>query len=267
VRVGFFQFQPAFHDRPANLARIEQALGQVEADLIVLPEMCTTGYLFGSRAELAQAAEPVPDGPTCRFFAGLAARTKMTIVWGMPELSLDRVFNDAVMARPDGSVNCFRKAHLFLDEQDFFARGDMPFPVFDHSPSVKLGMLVCFDHYFPEAARSLALAGAQIICHPSNLVLAVAQRTTVVRALENRVFWVLANRTGVEELGRKRLAFTGRSQIVAPDGTVLARADSAREQLTVVEIDPTQALDKRATARNDLLADRRTELYRLGPCA
>jgi predicted amidohydrolase len=128
-------------------------------------------------------------------------------------------------------------------------------------------MLVCFDHYFPEAARSLALAGAQIICHPSNLVLAVAQRTTVVRALENRVFWVLANRTGVEELGRKRLAFTGRSQIVAPDGTVLARADSAREQLTVVEIDPTQALDKRATARNDLLADRRTELYRLGPCA
>jgi predicted amidohydrolase len=263
MRIGFYQFAPTFHNRDTSLARIEQALSRAEADLVVLPEMCTTGYLFESRGELACAAEPVPGGPTCRFMTRLARDRGLAIVWGMPEADGARIFNDAVMALPDGGVHKFRKAHLFVDEKDIFTPGDMPFPVFDMRPSVKVGMLVCFDHYFPEAARSLALAGAQVICHPANLVLDVAQRTTVVRALENRVFWILANRTGVEELGRKHLSFTGRSQIVAPGGTVLVHAGPDSEQLCIVDVDPALALDKKATPRNDLFADRRTDLYRL----
>jgi predicted amidohydrolase len=85
-------------------------------------------------------------------------------------------------------------------------------------------MLVCFDHFFPEAARSLALRGARIICHPSNLVLEYAQTNSITRAVENRVFWILANRTGSETLGEKTLAFNGRSQIVTPDGCSAAPA-------------------------------------------
>lgn len=122
-------------------------------------------------------------------------------------------------------------------------------------------MLVCFDHFFPEAARSLALHGAQIVCHPSNLVLEYAQTNSVTRAIENRVFWVLANRVGSETVGDKTLEFSGRSQIVAPDGRVIAHADSKTEELLVVEIDPSEALDKKVTPRNDLFLDRRTDLY------
>jgi predicted amidohydrolase len=120
---------------------------------------------------------------------------------------------------------------------------------------------VCFDHFFPEAARSLALRGAQIICHPSNLVLEYALVNTITRATENRVFWILANRTGSETLGEKTLAFNGRSQIIAPDGRLLARAGPDSEETLIAEIDPAEALDKRVTPRNDLFLDRRTDLY------
>jgi predicted amidohydrolase len=127
--------------------------------------------------------------------------------------------------------------------------------------SVKIGMLVCFDHFFPEASRSLALHGAQIICHPSNLVMVHAHTNSITRAVENRVFWILANRTGSETLGKRTLAFNGRSQIVAPDGRVLGRAGPDSDELLIVEIDPAEALDKKVTPRNDLFLDRRTDLY------
>jgi predicted amidohydrolase len=272
VRVGFFQFAPRHGDVRTNLDRIARALSQAEADLIVLPELCTTGYMFVSRPELIRVAESVPKGPTCEVMAALSRNRHAAIVWGMAQSDQGRIFNSAVMVTPQGEFHIYHKAHLFVDEKDLFDRGDSPFPVFDlpllirHSDldlrtSTKVGMLVCFDHFFPEAARSLALRGAQIICHPSNLVLEYAHTNSITRAVENRVFWILANRTGSESIGDKTLAFNGRSQILAPDGRPLARAGPESEELLVVEIDPTQALDKKVTPRNDLFLDRRTDLY------
>jgi 5-aminopentanamidase len=274
MRIGLLQFAPRQWDVRANLDHIARALSGVHADLIVLPELCTTGYLFPSRSEVARLSEPVPAGPTCEAMAALSRDAKTAIVWGMPEAAGDRIFNSAVMVTPHGRFHVYRKAHLFVDEKDLFDRGDSPFPVFElpavirHSDfeqrtSTKVGLLVCFDHFFPEAARSLALRGAQIICHPSNLVLEYAQTNSVTRAVENHVFWILANRTGSETLGEKTLAFNGRSQIVAPDGRLLGCAGPDSEELLIVEIDPAEALDKKVTPRNDLFLDRRTDLYSL----
>jgi predicted amidohydrolase len=260
MRVGLFQFAPRPGDVRANLDHIAHALSKIRADLIVLPELCTTGYLFPSRSEVTRLSEPVPNGPTCETMAALSRDRKTAIVWGMPESAGAHIFNSAVMVTPQGKSHVYHKAHLFVDEKDLFDPGDSPFPVFDLG-SVKVGMLVCFDHFFPEAARSLALHGAQVICHPSDLVLEYAHANSVTRAVENRVFWVLANRTGSETLGEKTLAFSGRSQIVAPDGRLLGRAGSDSEELLIVEIDPAEALDKKVTPRNDLFLDRRTDLY------
>jgi predicted amidohydrolase len=262
MRVGLLQFAPQPGAVQANLDHIARALSGVRAELLVLPELSTTGYLFPSRAELARLAEPVPDGPTCETMAVLSRDLDTTIVWGMPETNGSRIFNSAVMVTPQGRFHAYRKAHLFVDEKDLFDPGDLPFPVFDLG-SVKIGMLVCFDHFFPEAARSLALGGAQIICHPSDLVLEYAHVNTITRATENRVFWILANRTGSETIGEKTLSFNGRSQIVAPDGRLLGRANSDSEEIVLADIDPAEALDKKVTPRNDLFADRRTDLYRL----
>jgi predicted amidohydrolase len=272
MRVGLLQFAPRRGDVTSNLDRITHALSRVEAELIVLPELCTTGYLFASRSEIAALSEPVPGGPTCEAMAALSRDRKAAIVWGTAQSAGEQIFNSAVMVTPQGEFYVYHKAHLFVDEKDLFDRGNSPFPVFDLPPvnrhsdlvishSTKVGLLVCFDHFFPEAARSLALHGAQIICHPSNLVLEYAHTNSITRAVENRVFWVLANRTGSETVGEKTLTFNGRSQIVAPDGRLLARAGPDSEELLTVEIDPAEALDKKVTPRNDLFLDRRTDLY------
>jgi len=125
-------------------------------------------------------------------------------------------------------------------------------------------MMICFDHLFPESARSLALLGADVICHPANLVMPdLAQRTMAVRALENGVFTATANRVGEESRTDETLVYTGQSQIVGPDGEILARLSSDRAEVAVVEIDIERARKKRITEHNDKLADRHPEHYTL----
>lgn len=266
MRVGFYQFAPVLGDVEANRRAIRRALAHPDAEgaLIVLPELATSGYLFTSREALRRVAEPVP-GPTTALLQEIARARGSHIVVGLPELDrrTGKLYNSVVLVGPEGVLAHYRKAHLFNEEKLLFERGDTPFPLCAIG-GVRVGLLICFDHYFPEAARTLALRGAQIVCHPSNLVLpGRGQLTSRVRALENRVFWVLANRWGREEQNGKALSYTGESQIVAPDGTVLAKAPPEGDALNVVEVDPAQALDKRVTEHNDLFGDRRPDLYEL----
>ena len=260
MRVGFYQFAPLHREVEINLGKVETAVRHARADLVVLPEMCFTGYMFPSRGELAKFAEPVPDGPICQRMVGLCRERSVSIVFGLAEQDGKRIYNSAVLVTYRGDVQVYRKSHLFLDEKDIFNQGDTPFPVF-RLDGVPIGMLVCFDYIFPESGRALALNGAQVVCHPSNLVLDYAQWMTLTRAAENRVFWIVANRTGSETMGEKTLSFTGRSQVVAPTGRLLYRAGMDTEELPVIDIDPRDALDKMATPRNHLLDDRRTDLY------
>jgi predicted amidohydrolase len=123
-------------------------------------------------------------------------------------------------------------------------------------------MMICFDWVFPETARCLALEGAQIIAHPSNLVLEWCQRAMFARSVENRVFTVTANRIGTEDRAGRKLTFTGASQIVSPSGEYLVRAPGTEEHVAVAELDPAEADDKHVTELNDLWQDRRPELYR-----
>jgi predicted amidohydrolase len=260
MRIGFYQFNPKPKAVAENLNRIVKRLEVVKADIIVLPELCLTGYLFSSRAELARFAEPVPDGPTCSLLLNFCTRQNINLILGIAERSGSRIFNSAILVTTSGTVHTYRKIHLFTEEKDIFDQGNLPFPVFTLG-QVRVGMLVCFDYFFPESSRTLALRGAQLICHPANLVLDYAQSMTITRAQENRIFWVLANRIGSERLGNKEMKFTGRSQIVAPDGNVLVRASAAQEELPIVDINPALALNKNVTPRNNIFTDRRPELY------
>jgi predicted amidohydrolase len=122
--------------------------------------------------------------------------------------------------------------------------------------------MICFDWIFPEAARSLALLGADLIAHPSNLVLPYCHAAMVTRALENGVFTATANRVGTESRAGRSLTFTGGSRIIDPRGRVLAEAGTATEETLVVDLDPAAARDKMITDHNHRLADRRPGLYR-----
>jgi predicted amidohydrolase len=271
IKVGFLQFEPKFGSVEDNLDRIERALKGRPADLVVLPELATTGYNFASRSELEALAEPVPHGPTVERLAALAHRENLHIVAGIAERAGSgpsaRLYNSAALLTPRGLAGLYRKVHLFDRETLLFDPGDRGFPVFplDGPGEPKIGIMICFDWRFPEAARSLALAGADVIAHPSNLLKPYCQAAMITRCLENRVFAVTANRTGAEDRGGVRLAFTGRSQIVDPDGIVLATADAHEELLAVASIDIGEARRKGVNAHNDVMRDRRPDLYRLAP--
>ncbi|NLH50371.1 MAG: acyltransferase [Myxococcales bacterium] len=258
MRIAAIQLTPEFGRVAENRRRAGELVRRARADLAVLPEVAFTGYVFHSREELARLAEPL-DGETAAWMIELAAATGTLLCYGFPERLGDLFFNSAALVGPNGMLAVYRKIHLFMDELGLFTPGREPFSVHEIN-GVRLGMMVCFDWYFPESARSLALQGAQILLHPANLVLPFCQNAMVTRSLENRVFTVTANRGGAELRQGKEMRFTGCSQITRPDGSFERLPDDA-DSILLAEIDPRQANDKNITISNHLLKDRRPELY------
>ena len=148
----------------------------------------------------------------------------------------------------------------YLLKKEYFDPGDTPLETIELR-GARIGIMVCFDWAFPEVARVLALQGADLLCHPSNLVLMHCQKAMLTRCLENSVFAVTANRFGSDIRHRGTLTFTGQSQMVAPDGELIYRAKPEEEELFIAEIDVRKARDKWITQRNELLEDRRPEYY------
>lgn len=260
MRAAYFQFQPRFGEPEANRQRMAEALAAVQADLLVLPELSNTGYNFSAVSEVAAWAESAASGETVALWRDMARKRRMTLVGGFAERDGARLYNSAAAALPDGRLVVYRKMHLFYKEPQFFSPGDSPAPVVD-APGARIGVMICFDWAFPEVTRSLALRGAEVICHPGNIVTQFPPRAMVVRSVENRVFTITANRTGEEPGAAGHLCFRGRSQITAPDGAVLAASEEDVEEVRAADIDPAQARDKRLAGLTDLFQSRRPELY------
>ena len=266
MRIGFIQYNVKSGDPEWNRGKTAEMLAATDADLVVLPELATSGYLFTSRQEAAGLAESLDDGPAVAAWRGIAADRNMHIVAGIAEKAGDNIYNSAVLVRPSGGIDVYRKTHLFHEEKLWFTPGDSGFNVFDVG-GVRVGIMVCFDWIFPESCRTLALKGADIICHPANLVLPYCQDAMITRCLENRVFMITANRFGTERRAGKEHIFTGRSRIVGPFGQVLAEGPERGDCIEVVEIDHTEARNKALGEYNDLFKDRQIDLYELSGSA
>ena len=261
LKVGIFQFEPVFGEIRENVEHVCDSLADVKADLVVLPELCTTGYQFVSPNEVKLLSEEVSKSHAVKEFAKLCKDRDMSLVFGMAEASNGAFFNSALYMGPEGVIGVYKKAHLFFEEKLFFTPGRGDFPVFQQN-GFTIGLMICFDWIFPEAARILALQGADIICHPANLVLPYCQEAMITRSVENRVFSITANRIGEEKRDEKdALKFSGKSQIVDPRGNLLFRLGGEEERCKVVEIVPAEARDKKITPHNDVLEDRLPELY------
>ncbi len=266
VNITLVQFTPEFNKRDFNLQQIAALLQHVDTDVIVLPELCTTGYSFLTRDEAFNAAETM-DGPAAAFFKQLATDKKAVIVAGFAERNGDKVYNSALIALPGGELKTYRKTHLFFREKECFDAGDLGFFVVEHPlKDCKVGVMVCNDWRYPEAARSLALLGADVIACPSNLVSDVWRIGMPARALENKVYVAVANRCGTEirELAdgsTQSLTFTGGSVLYNYTGEVIEQAAKTGECLITLQINPSETRDKHFNAFNDLLNDRRPEYY------
>ncbi|MEA2096264.1 MAG: nitrilase-related carbon-nitrogen hydrolase [Candidatus Cloacimonadota bacterium] len=261
-KVGVCQFKPELMQTEKNLKKMESLIESVSADLIVLPELAASGYLFNSEEEVQIIAEDPENGPTATLFRKLAKQNNISYVIGFAEKATNGIYNSAMLVNPDSSIHIYRKTHLFFEEKKWFKAGDTGFNVFRAKNNVKVGLMICFDWIFPESTRSLALAGAQIIAHSANLVLPWCQQAMLTRSLENGVFSATSNRTGTDKNGGKKLHFTGMSQIVDTKGQIIHRMDKVEESVFITEIDPLKSEDKDITEFNNLFFDRRTELYR-----
>jgi len=260
TKVAFVQMRPELLNPEVNYERADKLVREAAgkgASLIVLPELFDTGYVFNDIEELESIAQPVPSGKTVEFLEWLAQEVESFIVSGTAEKADDGFYNSAVVVGPSGYIGKYRKTHLFDREKLFFKPGDTGFRVFDLG-FAKVGVMICFDWFFPESARTLALMGADVIAHPANLVMPYCPKAMPIRALENRVYTITADRIG-EERG---VRFIGMSQIASPTSEVLVQAGTD-EAVGVAEVDVRVSRNKRLNERNDVFKDRRPEFYQI----
>lgn len=259
MKIGYIQNTPTFGDKQKNFEEITKLAKGLTADLLVLPELFATGYAFTSKEEAASLAETT-SGETANFLKQLSAETGAIIVAGFVEEDEGAVYNSSIIVYTNEVIDTYRKLHLFNRETLWFSPGNKPFKVYEIN-GYKIGVMICFDWIFPESARTLALLGAEVIAHPSNLVLPYCQAAMVTRCLENRVFAVTANRVGREVRGTDDFTFTGSSQITATNGVILSSAPIDQSYARVIEIDPSQAHNKMVNPYNSVINNRRPEFY------
>lgn len=255
VEVVLLQMAARAGDVAGNVAEVEHLVrthGR-DADLVVLPELVTTGYDLQLLAERgAELAEPL-DGPSVSQVRAAGREVGATVVLGLLERAGTAVYDTAVVICPDGQTLPYRKSHLYPTETRLFAAGNR-LTVAD-TPAGQLAPLICFEHAFPELATVLALRGAQVLVIPSAVpdgyehLLALRTRA---RAQDNQIFAVGCNLSGE--------GFCGRSLVADPRGDVLAEAGPEPTVLRAV-LDLTAI--ERERAREPSLRLRQPGLYRL----
>lgn len=274
VRVSVIQFDPqcGVSNCQGNLARslaLAQQASDEGANLIVLPELANTGYAFLGRSEAFELAEHVPFGPSVQAWMEFARKQQVYLVAGLAEREGVKLYDTAVLVGPDGFIGKYRKAHLWNQEKLWFTPGDVGFPVFD-TPIGRIGLMICWDVWFPEVPRLLALQGADIICSLNNWVWTppplfdatgkcMASYLTMGAAHMNNVFIAAANRIGTDRGDR----FLGCSLIAGTNGWPIGEVASADEQtILYADIDLVSARSALVwNSLNDLPRDRRGDLY------
>ena len=239
------------------------------ANLIVLPELANTGYLFANRRDAFNHAEAVPEGPSTQAWIDFAAQHQVYLVAGLAEQDAMQLFDTAVLLGPDGFIGKYRKAHLWNQEKLWFTPGDLGFPVFE-TPIGRIGLMICWDVWFPEVPRLLSLQGADIICSLNNWVWTppplfdeagkcMASYLTMTAAHVNNVFIAAANRIG-EEHGERYL---GCSLIAGTNGWPIGEVAPADEQaILYADVDLSTARSAPIWNNlNDLCRDRRVDVY------
>jgi 5-aminopentanamidase len=267
IAVASVQLAPVLGDLEGNQGRVRQAVERAAAagaEIVVVPELATTGYVFTDATEARELARPAEEA--LAPWLEVAAATATLMAGGFAELGGDgRVYNSAALVAGTGVLAVYRKLHLWDREQLVFAPGE-EFPPVVHTPLGRIGLCICYDVEFPEVSRGLALRGAELVCVPTNWPdegrPAGERPIEVVRVMAaasiNRLFIAAADRCGRE----RGVDWVGASAIASPGGWLLAGpATSDKPALLLARCDLDEARDKRLNERNDVLADRRPEVY------
>ncbi len=238
IKAAFVQRKHTLGDKEENLGIIRETVRDTDADLLIYPEMFLTGYNLGD--DISELAETIP-GPSSDIISDLSVEENVTIICGMPEKELPgrgRLFNSALIATPDGEVNSYRKMHLpnfgpFRDKRYFEAGG---LPELVDTPFGKLGVVICYDLFFPELTKYYALNGAEVLACISaspSTTRVFFEKVMFARAVETTCHLLYSNLVGREE----QLMFWGGATAISPKGMELAKAPYFEEDILTVELD------------------------------
>jgi predicted amidohydrolase len=264
TRIACCQIAPNVEDPAGNEARARDAIQAAVAggaQIVVLPELATSGYVFRSAEEARAAAIPA-DGD---MLQRLGEASPALVVCGFAELAADgRVFNSVALLDGSEVLATYRKLHLWGDEPLWFSAGEDPAPVVDTRYG-RIGLAICYDLEFPELTRGLSLQGAELIALPANWPheppldgRPVLHSLAVMTAYFNKVFVAVCDRHGIE----RGSEFEGGSVIAGPDGSLLAGPVQDRgAEILYADCELLRADDKRNGKHNDAFADRRPEHY------
>jgi predicted amidohydrolase len=262
--LSLVQFAPDFGNKESNIKKIHNFIDNTNTDIIVFPELALTGYDFKDRNEVMKYADDF-ESPVIQEVAEKAQQQNKIIIFGFPEKSDNgkNLFNSAAALFPDKELNTvYRKTHLFFRERFCFDEGDTGFfNIYYKKWDLNIGLMICYDWRFPEAARTLALKGADLIVSPSNLVTNVWEISSKSRALENKVYLAVANRIGTENRNGNELLFNGKSVIYKYNAEEIAKASSEQEQIITAKIEPQNTRKKSFNEYNDIFSDRRPKFY------
>jgi predicted amidohydrolase len=263
MKIALCQISPIYGDSKANIDKIIKNIENIAADIIVFPELATSGYFFVNKAQSIRYAKELLDYGFEEIISEKARKLGKIICYGYPELANDKIYNSAKIIFPNSNYNMnYRKTHLFYKERFAFDEGDTGFNVVNYPEGdISIGLMICYDWRFPESARALALQGADIIICPSNLVTSIWTKVMPARAIENKVFLAVANRVGIEEENDERLVFNGLSGLYSYSGDIIVEADAVSETIIVGEFEPRETRDKSFNSINNIFNDRRTDKY------
>jgi predicted amidohydrolase len=267
IRVAACQIDPHLGEVDSNLERIEQAVADAAgqgARLVVLPEAAVTGYVFENLDEALAVAQRA-TAETGDRLAGLAANHGVALIVGTLEAEGREVFNTALIYAEDGRRYRYRKMHLPYLGVDRFATPGPDAPEVYDLAGIRVGVLICYDLRFPEAARICGLDGADLIALPTNWPVGVDFHPAIfapARAAENHVYLLACDRVGTE----RDTTFIGRSILLDTNGKPLATASETDEETIVGEVDwelARQTHHRRIPGEHewDTIGDRRPGLY------
>jgi len=259
VKIGAIQMNSRVLENEKNLSRSLELLGQASCEggkIIVLPELCSSGNSFNNLEEVEAASEEVPRGNSTEIWTDFAKENSVYIVGGVCERLEGKYYNSAVLVSPDGFIDVYRKIHLWGEEKKWFSTGDI-FKVFE-TPLAKIGIIICYDGFFPETVRILTEMGAEIICQPTAEMDVSELEIMRSRAYENGIFIATANIVGDD----RSVHYPGHTQISNPRGKLSGFLDGESEGILLSAIDLSEiSIARRQTKFNEILSDRRIDLY------
>lgn len=269
MRLALVQMTPKIGAADENRRRmldLAEECGEHDAQIIVFPELCISGCMLESREETYRLAERIPEGPTTQAMAELAIHQGIYLVAGLAELGEDGVscYNAAVLVGPEGYIGKHRKLNLWDVDKIYFEPGNLDYQVF---PTIygKLGILICYDMWFPENFRILAAMGADLVCCPTNWMRlspdqpgSMGSYMAMAAAAANHIYVAAADRVGME----RGVTYCGNSALFGPDGwPVTDPCGMDEEEILYADVDILKAREVYVGSMNGIFADRRNDLY------